>query len=88
MDLIVWKHLSGGYGNAGMRPERRLSGRNHSGRRMPLPGFLDSGVKAVNPRGMGTESPSGSDFFLGKEWSTTEVLNILGIGISPRSRLL
>jgi hypothetical protein len=37
---------------------------------------------------MGKESPLESDFFLGNKWSTTEALNILGIGISPRSRLL
>ena len=57
MELIGWKHLSGGYGNAGMRPERRLSGQNRSGRRQSVPSFLDSGVKALNPRGLGTESP-------------------------------
>jgi hypothetical protein len=27
----LWKYLSGGKGNAGMRPERRLSGRNDRG---------------------------------------------------------
>ena len=56
---IYCSHLSGGYGNAGMRPERRFSGRNGSGRREPLrkPGF-HSGAKAINPRGLGTESPS------------------------------
>jgi hypothetical protein len=26
---LYWPHLGGGYGNAGMRPERRLRGRNH-----------------------------------------------------------
>jgi hypothetical protein len=30
MELIRCMNLSGGYGNAGMRPERRLSGRNLS----------------------------------------------------------
>jgi hypothetical protein len=64
MELIGWKHLSGGYGNAGMRPEHRLSGRNRSGRRKPLPCFLDSGAKAINPRGLGTESPFKEDLFL------------------------
>jgi hypothetical protein len=64
MELIRLKHLSGGYGNAGMRPERRLSGRNHSGRQQPFPSFLDSGANAINPRGLGTESPSRKAFFL------------------------
>jgi len=57
MELIGWKHLVGGYGNAGMRPERRLSGRNRSGQRELLPSLADSGVNAINPRGLGTESP-------------------------------
>jgi hypothetical protein len=30
---LYWPYLGGGHGNAGMRPERRLSGRNSSGRR-------------------------------------------------------
>jgi len=64
MELVGWKHLSGGYGNAGMRPERRLSGRNRSGRRRPFPSFLDSGEKAINPRGLGTESPFQKTLFL------------------------
>ena len=64
MQLIGWKYLSGGYGNAGMRPERRLRGRNRSGRRQLFPSFLDSGANAINPRGLGTESPSRKTFFL------------------------
>jgi hypothetical protein len=64
MEVIVWKHLGGGYGNAGMRPERRLSGRNRSGRLAPFPSFLDSGAEAVNPRGLGTESPPKKVLFL------------------------
>lgn len=64
MELIGWGYLSGGYGNAGMRPERRLSGRNRSGRLEPFPSFLDSGAEAVNPRGLGTESPSKKVFSL------------------------
>ena len=59
MELISCEHLGGGYGNAGMRPERHLSGRNLAGQPAALsrkPG--DSGGKAVNPRGMGTASPS------------------------------
>jgi hypothetical protein len=43
-----------------MRPERRLSGRNGSGRHYPPhpANLIHSGVKAINPRGLGTESPS------------------------------
>ena len=64
MELIRWMNLSGGYGDAGMRPERRLSGRNGSERREPLrkPG-CHSGANAINPRGLGTESPSFRKFF-------------------------
>lgn len=84
MELIGWKHLSGGCGDAGMRRERRLSGRNHSGRRKPLPSFLDSGAKAINPRGLGTESPSNraSTLRFGRAWPITEVVGILGLAIS------
>jgi hypothetical protein len=49
-------------------------------------------MKALNPRGVGTASPPKRVHFLfdeaEKEWSTTEALSILGIGISPRSELL
>jgi len=42
-----------------MRPERRPSGRNGSGRRKsPRKPSCHSGAKAINPRGLGTESPS------------------------------
>ena len=85
MELIGWKHLSGGYGNAGMRPERRLSGRNRSGRRTLFPSFLDSGAKAINPRGLGTESPFQKGFFpfiaAGRVVNHQSV-DILGIWIS------
>jgi hypothetical protein len=47
LSLVVCGHLSGGYGNAGMRPERRLSCR-----------LSYSGLNALNPRGSGTESPA------------------------------
>jgi hypothetical protein len=78
MELVGWGHLSGGHGNAGMRPERRLRGRNHRGRRKSLPGFLDSGAKAINPRGLGTESPTRKVLFLWFwEWSITDALGIL-----------
>jgi hypothetical protein len=85
MELIGWKQLSGGYGNAGMRPERRLSGRNRSGQRELLPSFLDSGAKAINPRVLGTESPfqkRSLPFIEPGEWSTTKALTFLEYGIS------
>jgi hypothetical protein len=50
--------LSGGYGNAGMRPERRLSGPEWRGGMSRPKETSHSGGKAVNPRGLGTESPS------------------------------
>lgn len=80
MKLIRWVNLSGGYGNAGMRPEHRLRGRNRSGRPQPLPSFHDSGANAINPRGLGTESPSKRVVFpfrFGWEWSITEALAFL-----------
>jgi hypothetical protein len=56
--LVTCGHLSGGYGNAGMRPERRLSCRNKAERFRPLCRFSYSGPNALNPRGSGTESPA------------------------------
>jgi hypothetical protein len=92
MELIVWKHLDEGYDNAAMRPERRAGGRNGKGRLKRPQTILHSGQKAINPRALGTESPSIEVPFLfgwsKEEWSTTEVPSILGIGIFPRSRLL
>ena len=63
MELIGWKDPSGGYGNAGMRPEHRLGGRNITGRRK-RPFWQHSGATAINPRGMGTESPLHQALFL------------------------
>src|ERR1700730_10611634 len=45
---IYWLHLGGGYGNAGMRPERRPSGRN-GGAAPAAQRISHSGGKAVNP---------------------------------------
>jgi hypothetical protein len=45
-------------GTAGMRPERRLRCRNEAGRYKSPRRLMHSGEKAINPRGMGTESPS------------------------------
>src|SRR5580704_3978217 len=75
---LYWLYLGGGYGNAGMRPERRLSGRNGSGRRQPLrkPGS-HSGANALNPRGLGTESPSGKALSLIA--SQVALFKVLGI---------
>ena len=53
MELLGWIHLAGGYGNAGMRPERRAWSRNGAGRRMPPLCRKHSGPKAINPRGLG-----------------------------------
>jgi hypothetical protein len=50
---IAWAEDSG---NAGMRPERRPRGRNGGGGVQP-PQASHSGPKAINPRGLGTESP-------------------------------
>jgi hypothetical protein len=90
MGVIGWKHLDGGYGNAGMRPERRARSRNGGGRREPPQDRSHSGQKAINPRGLGTESPSKEARFLfslsEEEWSTTEALSILGIGIFSKER--
>src|SRR5947209_20421564 len=57
MEVVGYEHLGGGYGNAGMRPERRLSGRNTAGQLVLSCRSGYSGEKAINPRGMGTESP-------------------------------
>ena len=61
---LYWPYLGGGYGNAGMRPERRPSSRNGGGG-ASRPDFLttDSGGKALNPRGLGTASPSKTTLF-------------------------
>jgi hypothetical protein len=57
MELIGWNHLSGRYGNAGMRPERRLRGRNRSGRRQSFPSFHDSGGERDKSQGFGDGVP-------------------------------
>ena len=51
--LIIWIRLGGGYGSAGMRPERRIRCRNDAGRCKPLPRSVHSGPKAINPGGLG-----------------------------------
>jgi hypothetical protein len=67
--VLYWPYLGGGYGNAGMRPERRLSGRNGSGRRQPLrQPSCHSGAKAINPRGLGTESPTERRISMKADW--------------------
>ena len=90
MGVIGWKQLGGRYGNAGMRPERRSRSRNGRGRREPPQDRLHSGQKAINPRGMGTESPCKDARFLfslsEEEWSNTEALSILGIGIFSKEQ--
>ena len=48
-------HLGGGYGNAGMRPERRPRRQHKAGRRSRS--ARDADRKAINPRGLGTASP-------------------------------
>jgi len=50
---LYWQHLGGGYGSAGMRPERRPRGRNGGGgvsRPAPLP-FWREGVKSREREG-------------------------------------
>lgn len=55
--LLHSEDLDGGYGSAEMQPERRARRRN-AGRLWPPCPPLHSGLKALNLRGMGTESPS------------------------------
>lgn len=55
--LISSENLDRGYGSAEMRPER-WSRRRNAGRRQPPCPRSHSGLKALNLRGMGTESPS------------------------------
>jgi hypothetical protein len=63
---LYWRDLGGGYGHAGMRPERRLRSRDseraclHSS---SLSWPRNPGEKAINPRGLGTASPSKASFF-------------------------
>jgi hypothetical protein len=88
MELLGWIYLAGGYGNAGMRPERRARSRKVAGWcETPRHRSL-SGRKALNPGAVGTESPLKEAVFLLNSWSITEAVSILGIGISPKSRLL
>jgi hypothetical protein len=47
-----------------MLPERRLSGRNEQGG-ASRPFRHHSGAKAINPKGLGTESPSKTTIFDG-----------------------
>jgi len=42
---LYWAHLGGGYGNAGMRPERRLRSRNGKGGSLPPCRVSHSGGK-------------------------------------------
>ena len=90
MGVIGWKNLDGGYGDAGMRPERRARSRNGEGRREPPQDRIHSGQKALNPRGLGTESPSKEARLLSRlseqEWSTTKALSILGVGIFSKEQ--
>jgi len=92
MELIVWRHLSGGYGDAGMRPERRLSGRNRSGRRAPFPSFLRFWRESDKSQGFADGVPiQRTSSFCGLqlgEWSTTKALTSLKIcHFTPRSPL-
>ena len=60
-DRLFWQHLGGGYGSAGMRPERRPSGRKCVGGASRLRGI--SGGKALNPGSARAEPSQASNFY-------------------------